>query len=154
MPQEECKDIYAKHGIVITDYMICAMGEDKDACKGDSGGPLVYKTSQPSNYMIQVGIVSWGVSCAHSVYPAVYSRVSAAIGWINQNLEEIAGHDEYEEISDDNIDEDCVDVEGWVDVFGDSCDWYSEPLGDDDFFYGNIDDKEGKYFENRKKINE
>jgi hypothetical protein len=60
--------------------MICAWAPGTDACAGDSGGPLISFESGA----IQVGIVSWGRSCA--LYPGVYSRVSSAYDWIRSHV--------------------------------------------------------------------
>jgi trypsin len=70
---------------VITDRMICA-GIDKggkDSCQGDSGGPLIATADDNQRYLI--GVVSWGEGCARAGKPGVYSRVSQAVAWINQN---------------------------------------------------------------------
>nr|CAD7588048.1 unnamed protein product [Timema genevievae] len=45
---------------------------------GDSGGPLVCDGQL-------TGIVSWGASCAASLYPGVYTNVSYYRSWILQN---------------------------------------------------------------------
>jgi len=70
----------------ITDNMICAADDGKDACEGDSGGPMV--TNEEGFYSL-IGVVSFGLEdefgnpeCAISEFPGVYSRVTAALAWI------------------------------------------------------------------------
>jgi len=65
----------------ISDSMLCAKGFNKDACQGDSGGPLVIKGSNPSED-VQVGVVSWGLGCAHNIFPGIYARISNEYDWI------------------------------------------------------------------------
>ena len=67
----------------ITDYMICANDEGKDACQGDSGGPLVVKGIK-SHWKL-VGITSWGIGCARRGYPGVFTKVSKLLPWIYTN---------------------------------------------------------------------
>lgn len=69
----------------ITDNMMCAnvSGGGKDACQGDSGGPCVVKTNGQHT---QVGVVSWGIGCATKAFPGVYSRVSEAFDWIEEEV--------------------------------------------------------------------
>ncbi|MEU8674942.1 serine protease [Streptomyces sp. NPDC048560] len=57
--------------------MLCAgdPGGGYDACQGDSGGPLVAAGRL-------VGLVSWGNGCGQAENPGVYTRISAAIGWM------------------------------------------------------------------------
>lgn len=73
---DECKKDY--NG-VISSSMLCAASPGRDACYGDSGGPLM-----DSNFNVQVGIVSFGNSCAKSGYPGVYSRISDQWPWISR----------------------------------------------------------------------
>ncbi|XP_055264838.1 mastin-like [Moschus berezovskii] len=65
----------------IKDDMLCAGSKGQDSCKGDSGGPLVclWKCS-----WVQVGVVSWGHSCALPNFPGVYTRVTSYVSWIRQ----------------------------------------------------------------------
>ncbi|KAK5644853.1 hypothetical protein RI129_006153 [Pyrocoelia pectoralis] len=63
----------------ITDRMICFEADGKDACGGDSGGPLV-------SGGVQVGIVSFGLGCAHAGYPGVYSHVANLREFIEELL--------------------------------------------------------------------
>uniref|UniRef100_A0A672G8A1 Zgc:100868 n=1 Tax=Salarias fasciatus TaxID=181472 RepID=A0A672G8A1_SALFA len=68
----------------ITDNMICAGEEGKDACQGDSGGPLVTKQG---DRWVGIGVVSFGFGCARPDFPGVYARVSRYMSWINENIE-------------------------------------------------------------------
>jgi len=68
----------------ITENMMCAKSvEVKDSCQGDSGGPLVIRSTSGD---VQVGVVSWGIGCAHNDFPGVYARVSAKYDWIRENV--------------------------------------------------------------------
>ncbi|MED6275886.1 hypothetical protein CHARACLAT_031233 [Characodon lateralis] len=62
----------------ITNNMICAGSNEggRDSCQGDSGGPLI------CNGKLE-GIVSWGIGCAYSFYPGVYTNVRNYISWID-----------------------------------------------------------------------
>ncbi|MBS1972473.1 MAG: serine protease [Bdellovibrionales bacterium] len=82
VPQAVCNKNY---GGGITDRMLCAgyAQGGKDSCQGDSGGPLVATADDHKVYLI--GVVSWGEGCARANKPGVYSKVSEAVTWINQN---------------------------------------------------------------------
>ncbi|XP_037908323.1 trypsin-4-like [Hermetia illucens] len=84
MDRQKCAEAYQKVDYPVTERMICA-GEEtggKDACQGDSGGPLVLQNKL-------IGIVSWGVGCARSEYPGVYSNVAILRQWIDQTVEKL-----------------------------------------------------------------
>jgi len=52
------------------------------------GGPLIIKGENASMDVL-VGVVSWGYGCAEResvILPGVYSRVSSAVSWIDQNI--------------------------------------------------------------------
>lgn len=72
---------YTSYARSITSNMLCAQADGRDSCQGDSGGPLVMKGAD-GNQDVQVGVVSWGMGCADSVFPGVYARVSSAYSWI------------------------------------------------------------------------
>ena len=63
--------------------MMCAADDGEDSCTGDSGGPLVIRENSGD---VQVGIVSWGVECAHKVFPGVYARISSQFEWIRGHV--------------------------------------------------------------------
>ncbi|CAH1153436.1 unnamed protein product [Phaedon cochleariae] len=72
----------------ITSNMICA-GELKggrDTCQGDSGGPLI--VTRPGNQcsFYVVGVTSFGKSCGQRNTPAIYTRVSEYVTWIEQTI--------------------------------------------------------------------
>lgn len=52
---------------------VCAAALLRDSCQGDSGGPL-FATVDSSR--IQIGVVSYGTSCALPLFPGVYSEVN------------------------------------------------------------------------------
>ena len=52
---------------------VCAAALLKDSCQGDSGGPLF---ATRDGVRIQVGVVSYGTSCALPEFPGVYSEVN------------------------------------------------------------------------------
>lgn len=64
----------------VTAQHICAGNKTVDTCDGDSGGPLMTQWIGRTHV---VGITSWGIACAHSYYPAVFTRVSSYAAWIN-----------------------------------------------------------------------
>ncbi|EJK47790.1 hypothetical protein THAOC_33472 [Thalassiosira oceanica] len=103
------KDNY--HG-QITSSMLCAEHpKRKDACQGDSGGPLVKKSGSGSGEEFElVGVVSWGVGCAHDDFPGVYARVSAEYRWIKEEVCKRSSHPPASfSCEDDSSDNDGVD---------------------------------------------
>lgn len=115
----------------ITENMMCAKDNREDSCQGDSGGPLVIRSGSGD---IQVGVVSWGVSCAHEDFPGVYARVSAQYEWIRNNV--------CDESSDPPASFDCDnrvdDNGGWT------------KIAEEDFTYGfglfNNNGNDAKYY--------
>ncbi|XP_076066186.1 trypsin-like [Oratosquilla oratoria] len=78
--RDDCQEKYP--GKTITDDMICAFEQGKDACQGDSGGPLVL----PSNLTSKVlGLVSWGEGCGQN--PGVYTSVAKHLAWIKKEVD-------------------------------------------------------------------
>nr|AIJ10719.1 venom serine protease precursor [Scolopendra dehaani] len=75
----DCDNIYVR--IKITDSMLCAGAQGRDACQGDSGGPLVCKKNEAQQDYIS-GISIWGRNCG-DIHPGVYTRVSYFLDWIN-----------------------------------------------------------------------
>ncbi|XP_067012123.2 venom protease isoform X2 [Anabrus simplex] len=72
----------------IVDTMLCA-GErigGKDTCQGDSGGPLQIVLDNPYCMYSIVGVTSFGRLCAQPDSPAVYTRVSSFIPWLEKIL--------------------------------------------------------------------
>ncbi|MEW2484720.1 serine protease [Streptomyces sp. NPDC048411] len=79
LPDSTCQRAYAggRGAAYEASTMLCA-GEPQgghDACQGDSGGPLVARGRL-------IGLVSWGNGCGVAGSPGVYTRISAAAGWM------------------------------------------------------------------------
>ncbi|XP_058815501.1 trypsin-7-like [Topomyia yanbarensis] len=78
--QETCAAQWADGQV--TEDMLCASEEGRDACSGDSGGPLVTGGRQ-------IGIVSWGTLACRGSSPGVFARV--AFPPIRNWIEEVTG---------------------------------------------------------------
>jgi len=84
----------------ITDAMMCAADEGKDACFGDSGGPLVARNldsapvdNDPTRTTdVLVGLTSWGIGCADPNFPGVYSRISHQYDWLKEMICQISDY--------------------------------------------------------------
>eukprot|EP00803_Ostreobium_quekettii_P011562 evm.model.scf_130EXC.4 EVM.evm.TU.scf_130EXC.4 scf_130EXC:90332-91546(-) len=79
------RECAARWGFGIKDSMLCALDpeEGSDVCKGDSGGPLL-----AGDKSTLLAVVSFGPpTCQKDNKPAVYSRVSSFLGFI-QDLED------------------------------------------------------------------
>lgn len=75
----KCVNLY-KNKAILTNTMFCAGDlRSKDACSGDSGGPVVYNNQL-------CGIVSWGIGCAQSHYPGVYTNIRVVRNFITKAI--------------------------------------------------------------------
>ncbi|KAJ0184331.1 hypothetical protein K1T71_000754 [Dendrolimus kikuchii] len=72
------------HFVGFTDSQICAgyLGGGQDTCQGDSGGPLQVTSSENKCIFYVMGVTSLGKSCGDKDTPAIYTRVSSYIEWI------------------------------------------------------------------------
>ncbi|XP_076066657.1 uncharacterized protein LOC143040012 [Oratosquilla oratoria] len=79
--RDVCRGKYP--GRNITEDMICAFKEGKDACQGDSGGPLFLEYSDLRSEAL--GLVSWGEGCGQN--PGVYTSVAKHLAWIKKEVD-------------------------------------------------------------------
>eukprot|EP00591_Stephanopyxis_turris_P008546 CAMPEP_0195517014 /NCGR_PEP_ID=MMETSP0794_2-20130614/9509_1 /TAXON_ID=515487 /ORGANISM="Stephanopyxis turris, Strain CCMP 815" /LENGTH=384 /DNA_ID=CAMNT_0040645743 /DNA_START=153 /DNA_END=1305 /DNA_ORIENTATION=+ len=85
MPNDACIEKSRYPTGQVTNAMMCAAAEGRDACGGDSGGPLIL-TGENSKQDALVGVVSFGIGCANADFPGVYARVSYQVGWIRDTV--------------------------------------------------------------------
>uniref|UniRef100_A0A2M4AL94 CLIP domain-containing serine protease n=2 Tax=Anopheles triannulatus TaxID=58253 RepID=A0A2M4AL94_9DIPT len=79
--QQECDTKWST--VPIIPQQLCAGGIfGIDSCTGDSGGPLMTQRL----FWVQEGIVSFGNNCALEGWPGIYTRVSAYMDWIRQQI--------------------------------------------------------------------
>eukprot|EP00547_Thalassionema_nitzschioides_P010488 CAMPEP_0194225818 /NCGR_PEP_ID=MMETSP0156-20130528/40440_1 /TAXON_ID=33649 /ORGANISM="Thalassionema nitzschioides, Strain L26-B" /LENGTH=282 /DNA_ID=CAMNT_0038957921 /DNA_START=32 /DNA_END=876 /DNA_ORIENTATION=+ len=120
---EQCQKQYSKPRF-IPEVMLCAARLETDSCQGDSGGPLLYEEQADNGDMttaVQVGIVSWGTSCANPLFPGVYTRVSAYADWIHKGICQLSSTSNkpwYCHCDDE--------PKSWHDKDGDTCEWYAQ----------------------------
>jgi hypothetical protein len=83
LADRQCADLYGRDGSYRRSVMLCARSRNArrrpntSPCVGDSGGPLV-------SGGIQVGIVSFGISCGALGEPTVFARVANLRSFIDQ----------------------------------------------------------------------
>ncbi|KAL0812067.1 hypothetical protein ABMA28_009457 [Loxostege sticticalis] len=68
----------------LTPRQICHYSVGKDACQDDSGGPALF-TDPNTGLLFNVGVVSYGKSCATRDQPGVNTKVTALLDWIVAN---------------------------------------------------------------------
>lgn len=91
---DECKEQYRKQGKLISEYqfgdaVLCAgnLAGGQDSCQGDSGGPLILPIFANGKFPVyQIGIVSYGIGCARTNTPGVYTRVQHFVDWIQEKV--------------------------------------------------------------------
>ncbi|XP_022172614.1 serine protease snake-like [Myzus persicae] len=72
---------------IVDNFMLCAGNPEggNDTCGGDSGGPIQIKHNSYTCMYSQIGITSFaGQFCGEKDSPAVYTRVSNYISWIER----------------------------------------------------------------------
>nr|XP_044610956.1 serine protease 44-like isoform X1 [Equus asinus] len=75
----------------VKEGMICGhQQEGKSPCWGDSGGPLVCKFNDT---WVEMGFVSWGISCGRKEDPVVYTEVSFYKEWISEQMSHSSSQD-------------------------------------------------------------
>lgn len=76
--QNYCQRVYGSSKF--SSRHLCASGTYREGvCNGDSGGPLILRQND-KNFLI--GVVSYGVTCGDSRYPAVFTRTQPYLPWI------------------------------------------------------------------------
>lgn len=80
IPLDECDRVLGQSPLHETNVCTGPLEGGISACSGDSGGPLTQDGEL-------VGIVSWGfIPCGSVNAPSVYTRVSAFIDWIGEQI--------------------------------------------------------------------
>lgn len=98
LPNEECREQYKNQGKLISDVqfsdvILCAgqLAGGQDSCQGDSGGPLMqplFEKSISTFTYYQIGVVSYGIGCARTNTPGVYTRVARFVDWIKEKVDQ------------------------------------------------------------------
>ncbi|CAL8113620.1 unnamed protein product [Orchesella dallaii] len=83
MGNGQCRQVFRD---VLTGNQICTKTTPTNSpCRGDSGGPLYLRQSGPNgDYLMQVGIVSFGTVTCERGYPVAFTRVTAFLDYINE----------------------------------------------------------------------
>eukprot|EP00484_Ammonia_sp_Unknown_P018908 CAMPEP_0197023776 /NCGR_PEP_ID=MMETSP1384-20130603/4423_1 /TAXON_ID=29189 /ORGANISM="Ammonia sp." /LENGTH=331 /DNA_ID=CAMNT_0042452039 /DNA_START=132 /DNA_END=1127 /DNA_ORIENTATION=- len=109
-------DQYPYNILQCEECIICAVGEDTDACSGDSGSPLILGTN--AKEAVQVGLVSYGFECNVEGVPAQYTDIAYYYDWIQDELSKSLLVDTDDDEDTDNADEPTQDAGDYVEFFG------------------------------------
>jgi len=74
-----CQGAYNYYNFKILPSMLCAIGNEVDACGGDSGGPLLTVYNKAT---VSTGVTSFGVGCSRDHMYGGYARTSSAYPWL------------------------------------------------------------------------
>ncbi|CAL8118290.1 unnamed protein product [Orchesella dallaii] len=88
VPNDQCRRLYKKLKMGITDHMMCAGEVGHDSCQGDSGGPAACK-KRTNGTAVLCGIISHGHGCGRAGYPGIYTRMSHYVEWIENTKKKI-----------------------------------------------------------------
>ncbi|KAL1397388.1 hypothetical protein pipiens_009798 [Culex pipiens pipiens] len=78
-----------KMGLIEGQLCVGSHSGGKDTCQGDSGGPLETVTEEKGCMFHIVGITSVGSACGYGKSPAIYTRVSSYVDWIEKVVWEL-----------------------------------------------------------------
>lgn len=84
LPDDVCHDVWKP--MVNVTRQLCAGNRAplRQPCSGDSGGAMIAKLAHMT--YVQLGVVSFSLQNCHESRPEVFTRVSAYMGWIRDNL--------------------------------------------------------------------
>lgn len=87
----QCNRRMGRFSLAVNDQQVCAgWRQGQDTCSGDSGGPLMAFDDMQN--VFQIGVLSWGSEkCGEGGFPAVYTRVSSYVPWIESHTGQISG---------------------------------------------------------------
>ncbi|XP_034244415.1 trypsin-1-like [Thrips palmi] len=84
---QKLSDANGEKNPLVESSNVCVGHLDKagqGACNGDSGGPLIQVVD---GEVVVIGATSWGYfPCQAEAAPSVYTKVSAFVDWINENI--------------------------------------------------------------------
>lgn len=85
---DRCKKVFEndklsyKNGLDSNVLCVGVLEGGKDTCQGDSGGPLQIILKEPYCMYSIIGVTSTGKFCGYANAPAIYTKTSNYLDWI------------------------------------------------------------------------